>query len=464
MLYNKSMAKLSIQDFNFEEIIDELNARFLKNHISNVVIFNSKLVILHFSFYRKGKLFISLDKNEPLIFENNYKESYETINNGFSMQLRHHIKDGFIYNIEQFNNDSIIKIDFKRSKSEFEYESKSIYIELIPLKPNIIVTNEENIIVFASHYDKEKRQIENGKYYVPPIKDHEIKKENAYSYLDLIKYGEKIFKSAISIRRKEKFAKSFAFVKNKIKLLKKKIPILNKEIKEGQDGLIYKELGDCCYYLNKEELIALFNENNKKYDVQITPIENAQHCFKLYKKSKNKINEANKQLQIAIDDLNYFEHLQNQLNNGNEDDLKQIESNLFPNKKVLKHDKKVIKNYQPYFIKHLNATFYFGHNDLQNDHLTFKVAHYNDTFMHIHNYPGAHIVIKSEKINNDQLLFGAEMALILSNKETGDIDYCLVRHVKKGDKLGLVKLKEYKTIHLNKVSLKTKHLIKTANR
>ncbi len=124
MLYNKSMAKLSFKDFDFENIIDELNNRFLKNHISNVVIFNSKMVILHFSFYRKGKLFISLDKNTPLIFEGNYLDSYETINNGFSMQLRHHIKDGFIYNIEQFNNDSIIKIDFKRSISEFEYEMK----------------------------------------------------------------------------------------------------------------------------------------------------------------------------------------------------------------------------------------------------------------------------------------------------------------------------------------------------
>lgn len=458
------MAKLSIKDFDFETIIDELNNRFLKNHISNVVIFNSKMVILHFSFYRKGKLFISLDKNEPLIFEGNYVDSYETINNGFSMQLRHHIKDGFIYNIEQFNDDSIIKIDFKRSKSEFEYESKSIYIELIPLKPNIIVTNEENKIVFASHYDKEKRNIENGNYYVPPIKEHEIKKENNYNYMDLMKYGEKVFKSAIPIRRKEKFSKSFNFVKNKIKLLKKKIPILNEEIKDGQEGLIYKDLGDSCYYLNQDELINLFIDNNKKFDTTKTPIENAQHCFKLYKKAKNKINEATKQLQIANDDLNYFEHLQIQLTNGNENDLKQIEVSLFPDKKVLKHDKKIIKNYQPYFIKHLNATFYFGHNDLQNDHLTFKLAHYNDTFMHIHNYPGAHIVIKSNKINNEQLLFGAEMALILSNKEAGDIDYCLIKHVKKGGKLGLVKLKEYKTIHLNKVNLKTKQLIKAANR
>lgn len=73
--------------------------------------------------------------------------------------------------------------------------------------------------------------------------------------------------------------------------------------------------------------------------------------------------------------------------------------------------------------------------------------------------PGSHVIIASDSIAKDDLLLGAEIALILSNRQDGDVDYTLVKNVKKGGKPGLVILKEYKTIHLNKIRESTVELI-----
>ncbi|MFA7193250.1 MAG: hypothetical protein WC131_03965, partial [Bacilli bacterium] len=45
----------------------------------------------------------------------------------------------------------------------------------------------------------------------------------------------------------------------------------------------------------------------------------------------------------------------------------------------------------------------------------------------------------------------AELALILSKKNDGDVNYALIKDLKKGNKLGLVVLKKYQTIHINKI-------------
>ena len=460
------MTRLRINTSSFSSIVDNIKQKIIRNHLSNVTIVNSKAILFSFSFYRQGKLFAYFDKNNPMLCELDQIDSIATIDNGFSQQLRHQIKDGFIYDVCQFNDDNILKISIKRNINAFEYEIKHIYFEIIPFCPNLIVTDDKNSILFAMHYNQEheKRSILLNHQYAPPIKMAADEKSDDITFERLNKLGQKVYQTALNERKKQIFEKLYLQIKSKIKLLKRKIPILEQEVKEGESLLSYQQLGQLCYYQSIDELIQSFAEFNFEYQKELSPIKNAEKCFKLYKKGKNKIIEAQKQIEIANNELNYYQHLLEQINNGNEQDLKQIETIILPHQKIKKQDRKIIKNYQPYYIKIDGATIYFGHNDLQNDHLTFKVAHYKDIFVHIHNYPGAHVIIKTNQLNDSQLKLAGEIALILSNKDAGEIDYCYVKDVKKGNKLGLVYLKQYKTIRLNQVDKNSKEMIKKANR
>ena len=58
----------------------------------------------------------------------------------------------------------------------------------------------------------------------------------------------------------------------------------------------------------------------------------------------------------------------------------------------------------------------FGRNAEQNQHLSFKIAHDEDTFLHIHDYSGAHVIIFKQNPNEEELLIGAELAIYLSKK------------------------------------------------
>ena len=83
----------------------------------------------------------------------------------------------------------------------------------------------------------------------------------------------------------------------------------------------------------------------------------------------------------------------------------------------------------------------------------------NDTYLHIKDMHGSHVIIHNENPTNEQLLVGAEIALILSNQEAGDIYYTKIRNVKKGSSLGEANLLSYKTITLKSVRDSTKILL-----
>ena len=80
--------------------------------------------------------------------------------------------------------------------------------------------------------------------------------------------------------------------------------------------------------------------------------------------------------------------------------------------------------------------------------------------MHIKDYHGSHVLIASDAPSKEELLTGAEICLLLSSKEIGDIMYTPIALVKKGDTLGKALLKNYETITLTSIREETKQLLK----
>lgn len=457
------MKKLGMTNMLVKSIVEDLNNKIINNHISNVTLLNSSDFIMTFSFYRSKKLFISINHANPLIGLIDKKESLQTLDDELSKTLRREIRDSYVLKIEQLNNDKIIK--FTLSSLDKDLKRKIIYLvlELIPKKPNLIILDSEDMVKFATHYegeDKERSVIRN-KPYILPINNFIERESETINVEDFYRDIDDNFENTERKRIDEKFADLFSLIKGRKKHLERKVKILEEEQSTASHKLVYKDAGNLVLTLDDKDAKAELERIGVSIDQNKTKIENANSYFTIYKKAKNQLEKGKEQLDLTIEELNYLNHIENQLQFASEDDAKEIKNQLIKNdankKKKIK-DKPKANNV--HFIVNNNITkIYYGKSDIQNDQLTFKIANFKHTFLHIHGEPGAHIVIASENPSKDDLLIAAEIALILSHKNDGDVDYALVKDVKKGSKLGLVILKKYQTIHLNKIRQETIDLI-----
>ena len=67
-----------------------------------------------------------------------------------------------------------------------------------------------------------------------------------------------------------------------------------------------------------------------------------------------------------------------------------------------------------------NYLIMVGKNEKGNIKL-LKISNSNDIWMHIKNYPGAHVIIKNSKLKIDEKILneGAKLAVAFSNKDEG---------------------------------------------
>jgi predicted ribosome quality control (RQC) complex YloA/Tae2 family protein len=72
-----------------------------------------------------------------------------------------------------------------------------------------------------------------------------------------------------------------------------------------------------------------------------------------------------------------------------------------------------------------------GKNEKGNIKL-LKSANANDLWLHIKNLPGAHVIVKNNKLslNDDIIKKAAKLALAFSSKEEGEVDYTKRKFVK----------------------------------
>ncbi len=97
-----------------------------------------------------------------------------------------------------------------------------------------------------------------------------------------------------------------------------------------------------------------------------------------------------------------------------------------------------------------------GRNNLQNDQLTLKQAHKEDTWLHVQRMPGTHVIIQNGKkpVPQRTLLEAAETAAYFSRASVAGegakvaVDYCPAGHVKKpsGARPGKVIYDRYQTL------------------
>ena len=237
----------------------------------------------------------------------------------------------------------------------------------------------------------------------------------------------------------------------------KKIELQEGELAECAHGEEYKKMGDLItaniYMLKrgmKEASLPDYDNMGEdgslpyvtvELDERLSPAANAQRLYKKYNKSKNAKIELTKQIELAKDELDYINSVLDSLDKAESPaDLAEIRDELYRAGYASKMKGYTAhKQSAPTVAKFLTSggyTVLCGKNNIQNEHITFKLASKTDYWFHAKNAPGSHVVMicNGEEPPAEDFTEAAEIAAYHSKAYGGqsvEVDYTFIRHVKK---------------------------------
>lgn len=250
--------------------------------------------------------------------------------------------------------------------------------------------------------------------------------------------------------------------------IKKKLDIQRSELQDCEKAEVYKKYGDMITAnlwqlqrgMKQAEITdyEVWDEEKEEYgtviidlDERLTPSANAQRYYKKYTKARNAKVELARQIELGEAELAYIYTVFDALTRAETaNDLAEIRDELYRSgyasrMKGYAAPKKQLAPTVAKFRTTNGYLVYCGKNNLQNEHITHKLADRNDYWFHAKGVPGSHVVMvtNGEEPDAQDFTDAASIAAHYSKAAGGaqiPVDYLLVRHVRKvpGAKPGFV--------------------------
>lgn len=291
----------------------------------------------------------------------------------------------------------------------------------------------------------------------------EIKHYDSFSQLLDYFYYERVRLMRIKARSADLFKRLTTLQERAVR----KAANREKELEECHDKETYKVFGDLInanlYRLEKGQPyydLENFYDDNKPVripsDMFLTPAQNAQKYYKEYRKKQI----AQTKLSAFIDEANsealYFESVIDALSRAETDaEITEIKEELSAGGYIKKSadKRKNKKSLNPMKFKTRDGfRVLVGRNNLMNDRLTMKTAKNYDTWFHVQDSAGSHVICETSgtEITDEAIHDCAVIAAYFSKaRESSNVavDYTLVKNIKKpnGAKFGFVVYDPYKT-------------------
>ena len=250
-------------------------------------------------------------------------------------------------------------------------------------------------------------------------------------------------------------------INNAIARTERKLALQREALLDSEKGEEYKKCADLItaniYRIErgmaKVSCVDYYDESCPEIeitlDTRLSPSANAQRYYKLYNKAKKAREVLTEQIKLWESELLYLDSVRAFLDKAEtEEDISELREELYRAGYSSK-----MKNYRPQkkikltamkFVTSGGYTVLVGKNNIQNDHLTFKVASRDDIWLHVKDMPGSHtiLVTDGEEPSERDYTEAAEIAAYYSKATAAPVavDYTKVRNVKKpaGAKPGFV--------------------------
>ncbi|GGJ86469.1 hypothetical protein GCM10007063_06240 [Lentibacillus kapialis] len=269
-------------------------------------------------------------------------------------------------------------------------------------------------------------------------------------------------------RVKQQAKDLYQFIKNERDKNTRKLKKHEKTLKKAENAVIYQRLGELLT-ANMHQVksgdaevtvIDYYDPDQNNMTIELnpnkTPSENAQSFFKTYQKLKTSKEKVQQEIKKAKSETIYLEQLLQQINAAREADIAEIRDELreegyLKKQKQGKNKKKIPKPSPEKFMASDGTVILVGKNNKQNDYLTMRLAHRDETWLHTKDIPGSHVIIRSREPSDNTLLEAAQLAAYFSRSHQSSsvpVDYTKVRHVRKpnGAKPGYVTYDRQKTV------------------
>ncbi|MBO7302783.1 MAG: NFACT family protein, partial [Clostridia bacterium] len=249
--------------------------------------------------------------------------------------------------------------------------------------------------------------------------------------------------------------------------IRKKIELQRSELEACEEGETFKRYGDLItaniYRLPKKASIVELEDYSMadetgyiptvkiELDSRLSPSANAQRFYKKYAKTKTAKIELAKQITLAEEELQYINTVFDALTRAESPaDLAEIRDELYRSgyaSKMKAYSSGVHKQKAPAIMQFETPDgmrVLCGKNNLQNEHITHKLAEKHDYWFHAKGTAGSHVLLITEGKEPTDLDFttAAEIAAYHSKAEGANIgvDYTLAKNVKKvsGSRPGFV--------------------------
>lgn len=290
-------------------------------------------------------------------------------------------------------------------------------------------------------------------------------------------YGDKAERDTV----KQRAADLIRFVQNEKAKNVAKIKKLEETLAVARDAEKYRVLGELLtaymHQINRGDtsvtLVNFYDENAAEVtielDPQLNPSENAQRYFRRYTKHRNSLTVVGEQMNLAEEEIRYFEALLQQLENASLADIEEIRDELVQQGYMRDRGRKGPKRKKPTrpallcYTSSEGAQIYVGKNNTQNEYLTNRLAAPSDTWLHTKDIPGSHVVIRGNSFGDATLEEAAMLAAYYSQAKESSmvpVDFTLIRHVRKpnGSKPGFVIYDNQKTLFITPDAARLKSL------
>lgn len=336
-----------------------------------------------------------------------------------SHPLKKHLLSATLKAIRLINEDRILCIDF-----DVLGKKRSLIAEFFPKHPNIHLIDEKGAFLWSLH------QLEQEYYTAPPIIPFNPQLKNVLSCLEV----ESLY---AELEKKFLFEHAFAEVRSLLhkrdSAIHKKLKAVKAELKRCQEWENVRHQGELLkanFHLLKRGMTQV-----KVWDwiqeIEITiplnserlPHEQVSALFRQSKKMQQGISHLELQLEKIQDEAIKMESAAEAFSKV--DSLAQLE--LFrkkwtPSPTPKKSVKKAVRiPYHEYYSVN-GCRIWVGKNAKDNETLTFKLARGSDWWLHAHNVPGSHVVIrtvKGEEPDPETLSDAIQLALYHSKEKPG---------------------------------------------
>lgn len=461
---------------DLQSYIAYLSPRVVNHHLSRPYFYTANTLFFHLS-GKENRFVISLDDQMPRFYVAEEDLDERTIESKFLDVLEKELANGYVTGIEEVNGDRAVRFSFTIINGVYKEEGRSLYFEMLPHHANLILTDALDTILAAyrpGEMEDERPMLKGLKYLPMAKKDFALQATpfdpKAYEALCRSKENE-----IAARRKKDRFGYLFEALKKKSKLLERKLSALEGDRSAAESHLNDGAKGDAIYVnyssLNNRQGSFVYEGETIALDPSRSLSQNAELYYKRAKKAKEtlKLYEANKASaeKELLDVQSALLLLQEADESGLEALAKelQISPQKAPQKKKNGDWRGLSHDSIPYEVEENGTKILFGKSAKQNDCLSFLLDTAKEhSWLHVQGTTGSHVMIKKDNASDEDIRTAAEICLINSALEDGDVILAKRKDVRKGSVMGQAIVKTFTTIHLKNVRPETKNLVLKAEK